>query len=271
MTAGPQRESHTRNEARSWLGLAKRAAALGVETLRTEGSGGRKVLRSDVRDVKLVADAVLDRAIVRLLRRESRFAILSEESGTTDLPSSLVGYRWIVDPLDGSLNHSRQIPFSAISVGLWHGETPVLGAIHDPVRREVFSGIVGVGAWLNGQSITTSTVRRRGQAVICTGFPIATDFRTDALSDFVRRIRTFKKVRLLGSAALSLAYVASGRADAYFESQIKIWDVAAGLAVVAAAGGACVAQPGRHALTRTVSATNGRLRPWRSSRPSESP
>jgi myo-inositol-1(or 4)-monophosphatase len=252
----------TRAELRSWLALAKRAAARGVEVLTTERAKGRRVVRSKSRDVKIVADAALDRAIIRLLRGESRFAILSEESGATDSGSPPDGYRWIVDPLDGSLNHSRQIPFCAVSVGLWHDETPVLGVIHDPFRREVFSGIVGIGAWLNGRSITTSTVRRRSEAVLCTGFPIATDFRVDALASFVHQIRTFKKVRLFGSAALSLAYVAGGRADAYVERDIKLWDVAAGVAVVRAAGGACVARPGRWALSRGISATNGRLRPF---------
>ena len=95
--------------------------------------------------------------------------------------------------------------------------------------------------------------------MLCTGFPAASDFSSDAVASFVQAVQTFRKVRLLGSAALSLAWVACGRADAYAERDIRLWDVAAGLALVRAAGGAVSAEPGREALTRMVRATNGRL------------
>ena len=96
------------------------------------------------------------------------------------------------------------------------------------------------GAWLNGQKISTNKVKEKSQAILATGFPVSTDFSKDALLDFVEDIRGYKKIRLLGSAALSLAYVACGRADVYKENNIKIWDVAAGLALVKAAGGKTV-------------------------------
>ena len=90
---------------------------------------------------------------------------------------------------------------------------------------------------MNGEPIRVSQVNDKSDAILLTGFPIATDFSAGALSMFVQSIRTFKKIRLLGSAALSLAYVAAGRVHGYMEKDIKIWDVAAGIALVLAAGG----------------------------------
>jgi myo-inositol-1(or 4)-monophosphatase len=109
--------------------------------------------------------------------------------------------------------------------------------IYDFNREEMFSGLVGEGAWLNGKAIRVGNVAEKSKAVLCTGFPVGTDFSESALEEFVRSIRSYKKVRLLGSAALSLAYVASGRTDVYAEKDIGIWDVAAGIAVVGSAGG----------------------------------
>src|SRR5205814_8035180 len=92
--------------------------------------------------------------------------------------------------------------------------------------------------WCGDATIRTASTETCERAVLATGFPAATDFSAGALGDFVERVRAYKKIRLLGSAALSLAYVASGRIDAYVERDIKLWDVAAGIALVRAAGGA---------------------------------
>ena len=240
-----------------WLKLAEGAARLGGDALAS-CSRGREV-RSDLgREVKIVADVVVERVVIEALHAGSPFPILSEEAG--GVPGETAGpLRWVVDPLDGSVNFARGIPLSAISIGLVDGDEPVLGVTLDPLRGELFAGIVGEGAWLDGAPIRTSEVATPREAVLCTGFPAASDFSSDAVASFVQAVQTFRKVRLLGSAALSLAWVACGRADAYAERDIRLWDVAAGLALVRAAGGAVSAEPGREALTRMVRATNGRL------------
>jgi myo-inositol-1(or 4)-monophosphatase len=247
----------TRADATALLKLAEQTAAAAARALARRRRGA-SVLSRQRRDVKVDADAHLDALIVARLRRASAIPVLTEESGWTG-GEVRRGLRWIVDPLDGSLNHSRGLPLSAISIGLWDGDTPVLGVVHDPSRKEMFSGIAGRGAWINGVPMRTSTVARPAQAVLCTGFPVAADFSRGALGGFVGQIRRYQKVRLLGSAALSLAYVASGRADAYREDEIKVWDVAGGAALVAAAGGRVSIRKGRHPLTRRVRASNGRL------------
>jgi myo-inositol-1(or 4)-monophosphatase len=142
-----------------------------------------------------------------------------------------------VDPLDGSLNFSRDIPLFCISIALWKEMRPLLGVVYDCNHDEMFTGLVSEGAWLNGTPIQVTNTVKKSEAVLCTGFPVSTDFSENALLTFVRSIQAYKKVRLLGSAALSLAYVASGRADIYNENDIAIWDVAAGISIVEAAGG----------------------------------
>jgi myo-inositol-1(or 4)-monophosphatase len=238
------------------LVVARGAAGAGVRRLRAAGRIGRSSSAARRRDLTIVADGLVDRAVTSYLLRETALPLLSEESGEH---RQAAGLRWIVDPLDGSVNYSRSIPLCAVSIALWHGDTPVLGVVHDPMRDEVFTGLVGVGAWMNGTPIQTSDVRRVRDGIVCTGFPAAGDFSTTAVEGVVERVRAFQKVRMLGAAAISLAYVACGRADAYVEQEVRIWDVAAGLAIVVASGGQVKVMPGLQATTRSVAASNGRL------------
>lgn len=197
----------------------------------------QRVVADLKRDVKVVADKQLHNLIARRLREEFSLPIFSEEGELRKDDFSSTGYCFIIDPLDGSLNFSRGIPINCISIGLWQGQQPIAGVVYDFNRKEMFSGLVGIGAWMNSTPIKIGSVHTIGSAILCTGFPVQSDFGETVLLDFVRKVQSFKKIRLLGSAALSLAYVAGGRADFYHEKDIAIWDVAAGLAIVKAAGG----------------------------------
>ena len=220
----------------SLLELAINTAYKAGSTLIEQQKSARQVQQSHNRDVKIKGDFLSETIIIDSLQQHSSFPILTEESG-------IIGeidreqYLWIVDPLDGSLNYSQGIPFCCISIGLWKANSPVLGVIYDFYRNELFSGIIGEGAWLNETSIKISETTKKKEAILCTGFPIKTDFSEKAITRFVNQIQAYKKVRLLGSAALSLAYVACGRVDAYIEENIMLWDVSAGCAIVKAAGG----------------------------------
>lgn len=189
------------------------------------------------KDIKISADRGSEEIIIDILRAKSDFAILSEEKGLIGTGVKKDKLRWIVDPLDGSLNFLRGIPNCCVSIGLWNENKPVLGAIYDFNRNELFTGTAQVGAWLNGSMITVSEINTEDKAVLFTGFPVNTDYSSKALKIYIEQVRIFRKIRLIGSAALSLAYVAVGRADAYFERDIMFWDVAAGLAIVSGAGG----------------------------------
>lgn len=228
---------------RPWLELAILATEEAGRLLNGLSPAQRKSAIHSDRDVKLEADRIAEERILEVLRDASPFDVLAEEGGMHPGSDPDSGLRWIVDPLDGSLNFLRGIPFCCVSVGLWRDNEPLLGVVHDFNRNEIFTGIVGEGAYLNGNEIRVSQVTEPRKATLCTGFPAATDFSADALGQFVDKVQNYKKVRLFGSAALSLAYVAAGRVDAYRERDIRIWDVAAGLALVKAAGGETAAEP----------------------------
>jgi myo-inositol-1(or 4)-monophosphatase len=114
---------------------------------------------------------------------------------------------------------------------------PKLGVIFDFNSDLLYAGIIGEGAWCNDTLIAVSNESKKSNSIICTGFPVYSSFDDKSISNFISEIQDFKKVRLLGSAALSLAFVASGCIEVYKEKNIAIWDVAAGLAIVKAAGG----------------------------------
>jgi len=217
-----------------YLEIAESAAKAAGARLRNIDR--EHVLNTNGRDVKHLADITSEQLIVEILSNSSKFSILSEEGGQygSQTPGD---YIWVVDPLDGTVNFSQDIKFACISIALWRGDDPVLGVVYDFNHEELFSGIVGRGAWCNNLRIDASSVRNPAQAILATGFPVARDFSYGALKKFMQQIKAFKKIRLLGSAALSLAYVACGRCDAYTEEDIMFWDAAAGIALVKSAGG----------------------------------
>lgn len=202
------------------------------------------ILSEIQKDISLSTDKYLNKEITTFLQSNFPYPVLSEESKEQLDFRDYDDYFWIIDPLDGTLNYSRSIPISCISIALWQKQKPVIGIIYDFYHDEMFSGAVEQspihreeGAWLNNEPIMTAHVLDKSQGVICTGFPSWRDYGTESLLKFVKKIQDWKKVRLIGSAALSLAWVACGRVDAYMEEDIRIWDVAAGLALVKAAGG----------------------------------
>ena len=220
---------------RQELELAERASRQAGAILRELRDKDKTVLSSVGKDIKLQADRDAEAGILELLAG-SAYPVLAEESGAHGIIGGADPY-WVVDPLDGTLNFSRGVPMSCVSVALCEGARAVLGVIHDFNREECFSGIASEGAWLNGVPMTVSGIDDAARAVLATGFPTKRTYSTDSLNAFVEDVQRFKKIRMFGSAALSLAYVACGRVDAYAEDDIMLWDVAAGIAIVQGAGG----------------------------------
>lgn len=187
------------------------------------------------KDIKLSSDKKSEAIIIDLLQR-TNIPIVSEESGLVGNKNE--GLYWVVDPLDGSANYFKGIKeLTCTSVALFDKGEPVLGAIYRFHTNELFSGEVGKGAWLNGQRINTSKVSNVGDAMLSTGFPVKRNYSEESLRGFIEQVQKFKKIRMLGTAALMGCFVASGRIDAYVEEEIMIWDVAASSAIVKAAGG----------------------------------
>jgi myo-inositol-1(or 4)-monophosphatase len=220
---------------KSELELAVRAAADASAFLKDAFAREKTVLAEIGRDIKLQADRDAEARILGILR-PSGFPVLAEESGESGaIPDDAPV--WIVDPLDGTMNYKHGIPLCCVSLALSVGGKPVLGVIDDFNRGERFSGIAGAGAWLNGVAMRVSKATDPARAILATGFPTKFDIGGPALDAFMASARRFKKVRMLGSAALMMAYVAAGRIDAYTENDIMYWDIAAGAALIEGAGG----------------------------------
>jgi fructose-1,6-bisphosphatase/inositol monophosphatase family enzyme len=234
--------------------VAKKAGAFLMETRKSD----IHVNSSNDKDIKLQADVASEQLIIQLLSQASPFDILSEESGLLQRENS-GGYRWIVDPLDGSLNYLRGIDIFAVSIGLWKHNEPLLGVVYDFLHNNLYTGIAGTGAWLNEQELHVSDIAEKKDGILVTGFPVYSDFDTETLLHFVKNIQAFKKVRLFGSAAMSLVHVARGSVEAYQENNIAIWDVAAGLPILLGAGGYSEFTAGKGPQYLNVIATNGKI------------
>jgi myo-inositol-1(or 4)-monophosphatase len=246
----------TKVELKKALELAKDAATAAGDCIRGIDPGN--IIRNDGRDLKHQADIVLNTIINEYLNKYSSFPILSEE-GIKDVENFHDTPLWIVDPLDGTVNFSRGIDMSCVSIALWKNDHPIFGVIYDFNKSNLYCGIVNEGAWCNERKISVSGITSTQKAILLTGFPVQRDFSSKSIKSFIFYIQNFKKVRLLGSAAISLAYLASGHADAYIEEDIYIWDVAAGLALVLSAGGEINIKKSKAPFLLKVVATNGKI------------
>ncbi len=212
------------------------------------------------REIKAVADTVLEKDILQALA-PTGLPILSEESGY--IPGQQGSKYWfIVDPLDGTFNFVKGLGPSAVSVALWEDQKPIFGVIYSLLERQLVWGGAGMGAYCDGQPILVSDTSNKAEASICTGFPVRFDMASDhVMQNFWRMASPFAKVRMLGSAAVSLLLVARGAADVYSERNIMLWDVAAGLAIVEGAGGSYIKHETDCNWSYNVVASNGHFLP----------
>ena len=197
----------------------------------------RTISLQDAADVKLKADEDAEK-LVREVLSASGLPIIGEElGGDASLWESKDEYYWVVDPIDGTYNYLRDQPATCVAFALMKVREPVLGVVREFAAGNTFLGVVGDGVYINGVRVIPKFADEIAQACLMTGFPAAADKSPDALTGFLRDVGRFKKIRMIGSAALAVAYVGVGRADVYYENATNLWDVAAGLALVKAAGG----------------------------------
>ena len=162
---------------------------------------------------------------------------LGEETAPADAGDAGPGRRWVVDPLDGTTNFLRGIPHWCVSVGLEVGGRPVLGVVHDPLRGETFAAAPGQGLRLNGAAAGLAPTAALSSALFGTGIPFGGMAHIpDHAADIARLMPHCAGVRRMGAAALDLAWVAAGRLDGFWERRLRPWDIAAGLALLDAAG-----------------------------------
>ena len=194
------------------------------------------------KDIKLAADRESESIIIKALS-QTGLPIISEESGAKEEIDQEKCY-WIVDPIDGTMNYFRRLEgLSCVSIALWKYDQPILGVVNRFELAQVFTGMVGYGAFNNGKPIKTSGMKQISQAILATGFPVGRDYTSKSLQIFINQAQSFKKVRMLGSAALMGVLVASGQVDAYVEDDIMLWDIAAAAAIVISAGGEFIYRP----------------------------
>jgi myo-inositol-1(or 4)-monophosphatase len=212
-------------------------------------------------EVDLVTE--IDEEAEQVIRKEllgtfPSYGMLAEEGGEL---AGEVDARWIVDPLDGTINYAHGLPIFCVSVALERAGEMVLGVVHDPIREETFVAERGRGATLNGEPINVSNTDELIRALIATGFPYDRAEMPEALELFGRFAATTQGMRRLGSAALDLCYVASGRIDGYYERGIWTWDLAAGSVILEEAGGKLTDYRGGvlDLEGREIVASNGRL------------
>ena len=216
------------------LSTAKKASLQSAKVLTNQKKLVNDVISNKGRDIKLQADIESENIIKKYLKDNSDLPILAEESGANeDLGSSY----WVVDPLDGTSNYSRDFPICCISIALIHENKIILGVINDFNRNIIFEGSTETPAMMNSKLISVSDISDKTKATLATGLPAKGSYKDEAMLALAKEFTQWKKIRMIGSAAMSCAYVASGQFDQYQENGIFLWDIAAGLAIIKAAGG----------------------------------
>lgn len=198
-----------------------------------------RIEKKGVIDLVTEADLAVEEMFRDLIN--SRFPdhlVLAEEHHQTDSTIDKPGFRWIFDPIDGTTNFAHNLPIFCSSLALEISGRLEIATVYDPTRRELFTAERGGGAFLNGIPMKVSLAEKLVDSVLCTGFPYDVhDTLDDVVSLFSQFTGQARAVRRLGSAALDLCYVASGRLDGFWEQRLQAWDIAAGALLVEEAGG----------------------------------
>jgi len=209
------------------------------------------VNESHQHDIKLELDVQCQKLITRALATVfPSIPVLGEEG--IDAASEKAVARWVVDPIDGTVNFAYGIPHAAVSIALEvrteDGFKSEVGVVFDPFMDDLWTAIRGKPARLNGRITQVSTRARLDESIVSLGFAKSQDSLEAAQADFLELTHRVRKLRIMGSAALALTYVACGRFDAYVEAGVRLWDIAAGGLIVECAGGSFVTQslPGEH-------------------------
>jgi len=218
---------------------ATRAALQAGAILRDLYGKPHRIHHKGAIDLVTEADIAAEEAILEILHKAPHDAdILAEES---DEPDNLdaAGAIWIIDPLDGTTNFAHNFPWFGVSIAYFAGGKSLVGVIYCPLQDELFCASRGAGAWLNNYPIQVSRVKSCQDALVATGFPYDIQARPDEIMATLKAvIPRVQGIRRPGAAALDLAYLASGRLDAFWEVGLKPWDTAAGSLLVEEAGGA---------------------------------
>jgi myo-inositol-1(or 4)-monophosphatase len=244
------------------LDCAVAAARAAGRLMLRHRAAPKKINRQSRYDIKLELDVRCQKLIERtLLRSFPHSAVLGEEglAGPQDGP-----LRWVVDPIDGTVNFTYGVPHACVSIALQERIgaefSTIAGVVYDPFCGELWTAIRGGPARLNGKVIHASRRENLAEAIVAVGFSKTRQSLDESLPFFNALIRRVRKIRMMGAAALSLAYVASGRFDAYVETGVSLWDIAAAGFILERAGGEFWHRPLLGGRQYRMIANNGLLR-----------
>lgn len=236
-----------------------KATEAGAKELQRFFNGDFKVTNKDgINNPVTEADLASEKAIVATIKADfPDHFILSEEAGEIKMDSE---YKWIIDPIDGTINFANGIPICCVSVGLEQNGELVMGAVYNPIINEFFFAQKGFGATLNDKKISVNKKTDIQKSCLVTGFPYTyLDSPNGPLQVFERFIRKGIAVRRLGSAAIDLCWTAAGRFDGFYEHKLQAWDSAAGVLILEEAGGKVTGFDGKkHSIYQPdILASNG--------------
>ena len=210
------------------------------------------------KEIKTNVDTLIEKKIMSLLSK-TNIPILSEEINDINYLKNN-DLLWVLDPLDGTYNYLRKINSCAISIALLKNNKPILGVIGEYPSKKIIWGGKKIGSFENNKKIKVSSFKSFDKSVLCTGFPVRYKFTKNKITKLFKKFNRYGKIRMLGSATISLTKLAKGSVDAYEEENIMIWDVAAGLAIVEGAGGKYSITKGKFTNSVLVKANNSYLK-----------
>ncbi|TWU47077.1 inositol monophosphatase family protein [Rubripirellula reticaptiva] len=211
----------------------------------------RVVREKAPKDLVTDADLASQKAVRSILMDAfGSYAFVGEEEGENDPPATVrrgdadAPPCWVVDPLDGTVNYVHRLQSFAVSIGLYAGGKMQLGVILDPVANELFTAIDGQGAQCNGKAIKASGCKELSDSLVACSFPAGVKAADPEVAKFLRVLEQCRSLRRLGSCALNMCYVASGRLDSYWATSVASWDAAAGIVIAREAGAVLTAYDG---------------------------
>jgi myo-inositol-1(or 4)-monophosphatase len=243
------------------IDLAINTARESLQHLKNINNRDYTLLQSeDLYELKSKIDIELNILIKKKLEKVN-IPILSEEEYEKAEEDIITKSKlwWIVDPLDGTINFVRNLGSCGISIALYSDTTPMFGVIAEYPSGDIYWGGRDIGSFVNGSKINVSEKNDPNGSVACTGKPSRLILNKNIFLLFFNLFNSFGKVRMLGSASISLIKLARGDAEFYSEREIMIWDVAAGIAIVEGAGGVVSVESGNHKYALNVTATNGKI------------
>lgn len=260
--------------AQSTAVLAARAVG---KLMRSQLHSNKRANSVSQHDIKLELDVRSQELIEKTLRSKFPHVALLGEEGIVGDPQA--DYRWVVDPIDGTVNFAYTIPHACVSIALQRratargrsvyedGYETMTGVVYDPFCDEMWTATVGEHARLNGKVVRVSKRKKLQEAIVSIGFAKSKESLQATLPYFNELVYRVRKVRMMGAAALALTYVATGRFDGYIERGIRIWDIAAGGLIVECAGGEFWRKAVDANYTYRMVTSNGLLRralkvPW---------